>query len=57
MFGLGGWDFLVGEASRGSSSKAETDVGGRAPDFVLQDLSGNSLRLSDLRGSVVILNF
>lgn len=28
-----------------------------APDFTLQDVSGKSLRLSDLRGKVVLLNF
>jgi len=28
-----------------------------APDFALKDLNGNILRLSDLRGRVVVLNF
>jgi cytochrome c biogenesis protein CcmG/thiol:disulfide interchange protein DsbE len=28
-----------------------------APDFTLQDADGNSLKLSDLRGKVVVLNF
>jgi cytochrome oxidase Cu insertion factor (SCO1/SenC/PrrC family) len=28
-----------------------------APDFVLQNLQGNSVRLSDLRGKVVLVNF
>jgi cytochrome oxidase Cu insertion factor (SCO1/SenC/PrrC family) len=28
-----------------------------APDFVLQNLQGNSVRLSDLRGKVVLINF
>jgi peroxiredoxin len=28
-----------------------------APDFTLQDANGNSLKLSDLRGKVVVLNF
>jgi len=31
--------------------------GSTAPDFALKDLDGQSLRLSDLRGSVVLLNF
>ncbi len=29
----------------------------QAPDFVLQDLEGKSLRMSDLRGKVVLVNF
>lgn len=32
-------------------------VGSRAPDFALMDLSGKSLRLADMRGKVVLLNF
>lgn len=31
--------------------------GSQAPDFTLQDLSGKSVRLSSLRGKVVLLNF
>ena len=34
----------------GSASRA-------APDFALKDLNGDILRLSDLRGKVVVLNF
>jgi cytochrome c biogenesis protein CcmG/thiol:disulfide interchange protein DsbE len=33
------------------------EVGRTAPDFVLPTLDGGSLRLSDLRGKVVLLNF
>ncbi len=29
----------------------------KAPDFVLQNLQGNSVRLSELRGKVVLVNF
>lgn len=34
-----------------------TAVGTVAPDFVVADLDGNPLRLSDLRGRPVVLNF
>jgi peroxiredoxin len=32
-------------------------AGAPAPDFVLQDLDGNDVLLSDLRGQVVLINF
>lgn len=32
-------------------------TGNSAPDFVLTDLQGRSLKLSDLRGKAVVLNF
>jgi peroxiredoxin len=31
--------------------------GNRAPEFTLKDLSGKDIKLSDLRGKVVVLNF
>jgi cytochrome c biogenesis protein CcmG, thiol:disulfide interchange protein DsbE len=34
-----------------------TTVGNPAPDFVLADLDGNPVRLADLRGRPVVLNF
>ena len=40
-----------------ASSPLTTSDLGEAPDFVLQTLAGDSLRLSDLRGQVVLLNF
>jgi thiol-disulfide isomerase/thioredoxin len=33
------------------------EVGAQAPDFTLDDLSGEPVNLSDLRGQVVLLNF
>jgi thiol-disulfide isomerase/thioredoxin len=33
------------------------EIGTLAPDFVLDDLTGKPVRLSDLRGSVVVINF
>ena len=50
--GLQGCDSESGPASSG---RAELDK--PAPDFTLQDLDGNTVRLSDLRGKVVFLNF
>lgn len=40
--------------SKGASPPVE---GNKAPDFSLNDLSGTPVRLSDLRGKVVLLNF
>jgi cytochrome c biogenesis protein CcmG, thiol:disulfide interchange protein DsbE len=34
-----------------------TTIGSTAPDFSLTDLDGNKVRLADLRGSPVIVNF
>ena len=33
------------------------EIGTLAPDFELNDVAGNPIRLSDLRGSVVVINF
>ena len=33
------------------------DVGRAAPDFLLRTLDGGTVRLSDLRGKVVLINF
>ncbi|MBL7165624.1 MAG: TlpA family protein disulfide reductase [Dehalococcoidales bacterium] len=43
------------ESGLASSGRAELDK--PAPDFTLKDLDGNTVRLSDLRGKVVFLNF
>jgi cytochrome oxidase Cu insertion factor (SCO1/SenC/PrrC family) len=42
--------FWVGCASTGQSPEAAPEVGNRAPDFSLIDVSGNEVRLSDFKG-------
>lgn len=44
------------ELMRREAAKA-LEVGNMAPDFTLQDINGNPLKLSDLRGKYVILDF
>ena len=47
-----------GKFPAGSSRPAATSFKGHdAPDFVLTDLQGRSVKLSDLRGKAVVLNF
>jgi len=46
---------LITGCSGGGSSSAE--VGSKAPDFCLKDLSGQEYSLSELRGKPVLLNF
>ncbi len=43
--------------ARGLRSSAAVTNGSTAPDFALTDLQGRSLKLSDLRGKAVVLNF
>jgi peroxiredoxin len=45
---------MAAGCSKRSSSPGEGSV---APDFTIKDLSGSSLQLSQLRGTVVLLNF
>lgn len=40
----------------GGCRRRDTIVGGPAPEFSLSDLSGNAVRLANLRGRVVFLN-
>jgi cytochrome c biogenesis protein CcmG/thiol:disulfide interchange protein DsbE len=51
---LAGWGVLL--VAR-SAPSAGARVGQTAPDFALADLDGNPLRLNDLRGRPVIVNF
>jgi cytochrome c biogenesis protein CcmG/thiol:disulfide interchange protein DsbE len=44
-------------AQPGARSAASSTPGHNAPDFVLTDLQGNTVKLSDLRGKAVVLNF
>lgn len=41
----------------GQSLMAGQSVGRQAPDFVLEDLQGKKVKLSDFRGKAVLLNF
>jgi peroxiredoxin len=41
----------------GCGLEAAPEIGHPAPDFTLNDLNGNEVSLSDLRGKVVFLNF
>jgi peroxiredoxin len=59
FFGLGIWN---GQAQTyrlisGEEVTSSGMVGSAAPDFELTDLSGKAVRLSDLRGQPVLLNF
>jgi cytochrome c biogenesis protein CcmG/thiol:disulfide interchange protein DsbE len=51
---LAGWGALL---LAQTAAPAGARVGQPAPDFALADLEGNPLRLSDLRGRPVIVNF
>ncbi|MBL7157526.1 MAG: TlpA family protein disulfide reductase [Candidatus Omnitrophica bacterium] len=39
------------------NTETERSAFGRAPDFELQDINGNTVRLSDYSGKVILLNF
>ncbi len=41
----------------GKASAAKAIEGAMAPDFEAKDLAGNPVKLSDLRGTVVLVNF
>jgi len=45
------------EKQLGSTEKYFQSIDKKAPEFSLQDADGNTVRLSDMRGKVVVLNF
>ena len=47
----------AGTAARAVELEPAPEVGRPAPDFTLKDLDGNTVRLSDLQGKVVFINF
>lgn len=49
--------FLLASCSPAFLAAPAPEVGAQAPDFALQTLEGATVRLSDLRGQVVLLNF
>ena len=46
-----------GSTSKSQEGAASYEIGSPAPDFVLEDLSGNPVKLSELKGRLVVLNF
>ena len=48
---------LVGCASTAQSPGPSAEVGDKAPDFSLLDVSGNEVRLSDFRGKENVVLF
>lgn len=48
---------VVARAESGVSAAGLPEVGRPAPDFTLPDLDGRRVRLSDLRGKAVLINF
>ena len=53
LLGLAVW----GIVTQCTAPEVGTEVGNRAPDFALENLDGDEVRLSDFRGSTVLANF
>jgi cytochrome oxidase Cu insertion factor (SCO1/SenC/PrrC family) len=49
--------FVVALLLAASSSASALDVGDKAPDFELESSKGGKLKLSDLKGKNVLINF
>jgi peroxiredoxin len=59
LFGFGYVNSIAGIqiTSKQNESRPAPEVGSLAPDFQLDTLSGDAVRLSDYRGKTVLLNF
>lgn len=59
LFGFGYVNSIAGIqiTSKQNESRLAPEVGSPAPDFQLDTLSGETVRLSDFRGKTVLLNF
>lgn len=54
---VGGMLVVLAACASDQAQNAPPAVGAPAPDFILPTLGGDSLRLADTRGQVVIVNF
>ena len=57
LFTLAGCNKDKGEGKHGAAPANSVAEGSLAPDFVVKDLDGKELKLSSLRGKVVMVNF
>ncbi len=51
------WVWVLAACQAPAFSQPSPEVGALAPDFALQNLQGETVRLSQLRGQVVLVNF